>query len=126
MTTTEHAAEASTSTTDLDELTAELDRAHFFHSWSDQGSLQPLVIAGGQVGRGTDHARPSYLDFGSQLVNLNIGHQHPKVVAAIVEQAQTLATIAPATANLARGEAAKRITGRAPDGMRKVFFTNGG
>ena len=34
--------------------------------------------------------------------------------------------IAPATANLARGEAAKRILARRPDGFRKVFFTNGG
>ena len=112
--------------TDLDELTAQLDRAHVFHSWSAQGALQPFVIAGGQGCRVHDHAGHSYLDFASQLVNLNIGHQHPKVVAAIVEQAQTLATVAPATANLARGEAAKRISALAPDGFNKVFFTNGG
>jgi taurine---2-oxoglutarate transaminase len=111
---------------DLDELTVQLDRAHVFHSWSAQAALQPLVIAGGQGCRVHDNAGRSYLDFASQLVNLNIGHQHPRVVAAIVEQAQTLATIAPATANLARGEAAKRITGLAPDGFNKVFFTNGG
>jgi taurine--2-oxoglutarate transaminase len=111
---------------DLDELTAQLDRAHVFHSWSAQGALQPFVIAGGQGCRVHDHAGRSYLDFASQLVNLNIGHQHPKVVAAIVEQAQQLATIAPATANLTRGEAAKRISALAPDGFNKVFFTNGG
>ena len=122
MTTTHQTA----SDVDLDDLTAQLDRAHVFHSWSAQGALTPFVVAGGQGCRVHDHAGRSYLDFASQLVNLNIGHQHPKVVAAIVEQAQTLATIAPATANLARGEAAKRITARAPDGMRKVFFTNGG
>ena len=122
MTTTEHTVPA----TDLDELTYQLDRAHVFHSWSAQAALKPLVVAGGQGCRVHDHAGRSYLDFASQLVNLNIGHQHPKVVDAIVEQAQKLATIAPPTANLARGEAAKRITDLAPDGMRKVFFTNGG
>src|SRR3954471_11332665 len=111
---------------DLDDLTAQLDRAHVFHSWSAQGALKPFVVAGGQGCRVHDHAGRSYLDFASQLVNLNIGQQHPRVVAAIVEQAQKLATIAPATANLARGEAAKRITALAPDGLRKVFFTNGG
>jgi len=105
---------------------AELDRAHVFHSWSAQGALTPFVIAGGEGCRVWDHAGRRYLDFSSQLVNLNIGHQHPKVVAAIQEQAAVLATIAPATANRARGEAAKRITDRAPDGLRKVFFTNGG
>lgn len=116
----------ATDNPDLDELTVQLDRAHVFHSWSAQAALQPLVVAGGQGCRVHDHAGRSYLDFASQLVNLNIGHQHPRVVAAIVEQAQTLATIAPATANLTRGEAAKRITALAPDGFNKVFFTNGG
>jgi taurine--2-oxoglutarate transaminase len=111
---------------DLDQLTAELDRAHVFHSWSAQGSLTPFVVAGGQGCRVWDHAGNSFLDFASQLVNLNIGHQHPKVVAAIGEQAHLLATIAPATANLARGQAAQRISGLAPDGFNKVFFTNGG
>ncbi|MCW2784834.1 MAG: hypothetical protein JWP74_1351 [Marmoricola sp.] len=111
---------------ELDQRAAELDRAHVFHSWSAQGALQPFVIAGGAGCRVWDHSGRSYLDFSSQLVNLNIGHQHPKVVAAIVAQAQQLATVAPATANLARGEAARRITDRAPDGMNKVFFTNGG
>jgi len=110
----------------LDERAAELDRAHVFHSWSAQGALTPFVVAGGQGCHVWDHAGRRYLDFSSQLVNLNIGHQHPRVVAAIQEQAALLATVAPATANLARGEAAKRITDRAPDGLRKVFFTNGG
>ncbi len=109
-----------------DTRAAELDRAHVFHSWSAQGALVPFVVAGGSGCRVWDDSGNEYLDFSSQLVNLNIGHQHPKVVAAIQEQAGKLATIAPATANLVRGEAAKRITDRAPDGLRKVFFTNGG
>ena len=113
-------------TTDLDDLTYQLDRAHVFHSWSAQAALHPLVLAGGQGCRVHDHAGRSYLDFSSQLVNLNVGHQHPKVVAAIVEQAQSLATVAPQHAVRARGEAAKRITALAPDGLNKVFFTNGG
>ena len=111
---------------DLDDLTYQLDRAHVFHSWSAQAALHPLVLAGGQGCRVHDHAGRSYLDFSSQLVNLNIGHQHPRVVAAIVAQAQELATVAPQHAVLARGEAAKRITALAPDGLDRVFFTNGG
>ncbi|WP_022887225.1 aspartate aminotransferase family protein [Glaciibacter superstes] len=104
----------------------ELDRAHVFHSWSAQGALKPIEIAGGLGCRVWDHSGRNYLDFSSQLVNVNIGHQHPAVVAAIIEQANTLTTVAPATANLTRGEAAKRITERAPNGFNKVFFTNGG
>jgi taurine--2-oxoglutarate transaminase len=113
-------------TADLDARTYELDRAHVFHSWSAQGALKPLVLAGGSGTTVWDHAGNRYLDFSSQLVNLNIGHQHPAVVRAIHEQADLLATVAPSTANLARGEAARRIVARAPEGFSKVFFTNGG
>ncbi len=111
---------------ELDRLAYDLDRAHVFHSWSAQAALDPLVIAGGRGTRVWDHAGRSYLDFSSQLVNVNIGHQHPAVVDAIREQAAQLTTIAPSTANLARGQAAERIVARAPEGFSKVFFTNGG
>lgn len=111
---------------DLDDLARELDRAHVFHSWSAQAQSPGLVVASGRGARVWDHAGREYLDFSSQLVNVNIGHQHPVVVAAIREQAELLTTIAPSTVNLARGEAAKRIVSRAPAGFHKVFFTNGG
>ncbi len=110
----------------LDELARELDRQHVFHSWSAQAQPSTLVIASGRGARVWDHAGREYLDFSSQLVNVNIGHQHPAVVQAIREQAELLTTIAPSTVNLARGEAAKRIVTRAPAGFNKVFFTNGG
>src|SRR6185312_497469 len=67
-----------------------------------------------------------YLDFSSQLVNVNIGHQHPRLVAAIQEQAAKLCTIAPSFANDKRGEAARLIAELAPGDLNRVFFTNGG
>jgi taurine--2-oxoglutarate transaminase len=102
------------------------DRAHVFHSWSAQAALKPLVIAGAQGSYVWDYEGARYLDFSSQLVNTNIGHQHPKVIAAIAEQAARLTTIAPQHANEARGEAARRLAELAPGGFSKVFFTNGG
>jgi taurine---2-oxoglutarate transaminase len=91
----------------------ELDRAHVFHSWSAQGALKPFVPARGKGTKLWDYEGKAYLDFSSQLVNLNIGHQHPKVVAAIKAQADVMTTIAPAHANIQRGEAASRILERA-------------
>ncbi len=73
-----------------------------------------------------DHHGTRYLDMASQMVNTNIGHQHPRVVAAIQEQAGRLCTIAPQHANDQRSEAARLITELAPAGLEKVFFTNGG
>ena len=108
------------------QLAYDLDRAHVFHSWSAQGALTPLVIAGGSGCDVWDFDGNTYLDFSSQLVNTNIGHQHPAVIAAIKAQADVLTTVAPAHANLARGEAAKRILARAGATFGKVFFTNGG
>ncbi len=102
------------------------DRAHVFHSWSIQGALNPIEIAGAEGSYMWDTSGKRYLDFSSQLVNVNIGHQHPKLVAAIQEQAAKLCTIAPSFVNDARSEAARLITELAPGDMNMVFFTNGG
>ena len=102
------------------------DRRHVFHSWSAQALIDPLPVAGGAGATFWDYAGRSYLDFSSQLVNLNLGHQHPDLVAAIQEQAGRLATIQPSMANDTRGELARRISEISPDGFSKVFFTNGG
>src|SRR5664280_1950640 len=83
------------------------DRAHVFHSWSAQAQIDPMPIASASGSYFTDYAGKRYLDFSSQLVNVNIGYQHPKLVAAIQEQAAKLATISPAFANDARSDAAR-------------------
>lgn len=102
------------------------DRAHVFHSWSAQGSLQPLPIAGGSGAVFWDHEGNRYLDFSSQLVNLNLGHQHPRLIEAITAQAGELCTVAPSFANDTRSRAAEMIASHAPGGLGRVFFTNGG
>ncbi|HEV7194584.1 MAG TPA: aminotransferase class III-fold pyridoxal phosphate-dependent enzyme, partial [Pedococcus sp.] len=102
------------------------DRAHVFHSWSAQGLIDPLPIASAHGSYFTDYEGRRYLDFSSQLVNVNIGYQHPRMVAAIQEQAARLTTISPAFANDARSEAARLIAELAPGDLNRVFFTNGG
>src|SRR6267154_1926224 len=102
------------------------DRAHVFHSWSAQGALDPIVVAGADGSWFWDEAGHRYLDFSSQLVNVNIGHQHPRLVAAIQEQAAKLCTVSPAFAVDVRSEAARLISERAPGELDVVFFTNGG
>jgi len=102
------------------------DHDHVFHSWSAQELISPLPIASASGSRFTDYEGRSYLDFASQLVNVNIGHQHPKLVAAIAEQATRLCTIQPAFAVDVRSEAARLIAEVAPGDLNKVFFTNGG
>ncbi|BCI81591.1 aspartate aminotransferase family protein [Mycolicibacterium sp. TY66] len=116
----------------LDSMRAEaerayaLDRAHVFHSWSAQGALNPMTITAAEGSYFWDGDGNRLLDFSSQLVNTNIGHQHPKVVAAIQEQAAKLCTIAPQHANAARSEAARLIAELTPGDLNHIFFTNGG
>ncbi|MCB0951451.1 MAG: aspartate aminotransferase family protein [Microthrixaceae bacterium] len=102
------------------------DRAHVFHSWSAQGAISPMPVAGGKGALFWDNEGHEYIDFSSQLVNLNLGHQHPRMIEAIREQAGELCTIAPGFANDVRSEAARLIAERAPEGLERVFFTNGG
>ncbi|MFB4423472.1 aspartate aminotransferase family protein [Streptomyces sp. QL37] len=102
------------------------DRAHVFHSWSAQGLIDPLAVAGAEGAYFWDYDGNRYLDFSSGLVFTNIGYQHPTVVAAIQEQAGRLATFAPAFAVEARSEAARLIAERTPGDLDKIFFTNGG
>ena len=104
----------------------ELDRKHVFHSWSAQDQLKPMTVLAAQGSYVWDGDGTRFLDFSSQMVNTNIGHQHPKVVAAIAEQAAKLCTVAPAHVNAARSEAARLIAERTPGDLNRVFFTNGG
>jgi taurine--2-oxoglutarate transaminase len=104
----------------------ELDKRHVFHSWSAQQLIDPLAIASASGARFTDYDGRSFIDFSSQLVNVNIGYQHPRLVAAIQEYAGHMTTIQPAFANDARSEAARLIAEAAPGDLNWVFFTNAG
>ena len=122
--------EATLSPAGLEELsperTYELDRRHVFHSWSAQAALDPMVVTRAVGSRVWDQDGRELLDFTSQLVYTNLGHQHPRLVAAIQEQAGRLCTVAPQHANAARSEAARLIASHTPGDLDRVFFTNGG
>ena len=104
----------------------ELDRAHVFHSWQAQGPFDPMTVVAAEGPYVWDGEGRKLFDMSSQLVNTNIGHQHPKVVAAIQAQAAKLCTIAPQHVNDARSEAARLIAELTPGDLDHVFFTNGG
>jgi taurine---2-oxoglutarate transaminase len=101
------------------------DRKHVFHSWSAQ-AVDLLPIAGGEGSYFWDHDGNRYLDFSAQLVNVNIGYQHPRLVAAIQDAAGRMCTVGPTFSYGARSEAARLITELAPGDLDVVMFTNGG
>jgi len=105
---------------------SEREKASVFHSWSAQSTINPFMVKGASGVYVTGEDDVSYLDLSSQLVNTNIGHQHPAVVRAIQEQAGILCTIAPQHGYASRYRAAELILDRSFEGAAKVFFTNGG
>jgi taurine--2-oxoglutarate transaminase len=101
-------------------------KQYVLHSWSVQDALDPIPVAGGEGRYFWDYDGKRYLDFASQLVNVSIGHQHPKVVAAIKEQAEKLCTIGPPMATEARSTLARMLAEITPGDLQMSFFTNGG
>src|SRR3954469_25770626 len=87
----------------------DLDKRHVLHSWSVQNAITPLPVAGAEGRHFWDYDGNRYLDFASQLVNVSIGHSHPKVVQAIKDQADKLATIAPPMATESRSRLGKLL-----------------
>jgi taurine--2-oxoglutarate transaminase len=103
-----------------------LNRQHVFFSWSVQNSVDPIPIQSGEGIYFWDLDGRRYMDFSAQLMNLNIGYQHPKVVAAIQDQAAKLCAAHPNTAHEPKARLGQMIAERTPGDLNKVFFTLGG
>src|SRR3954452_16058803 len=101
-------------------------KQYVLHSWSVQDAINPIAVAGGEGRHFWDYDGKRYLDFASQLVNESIGYGHPKIVAAIKEQAEKLASIGPPMATEPRSTLARLISEVTPGDISMAFFTNGG
>jgi taurine--2-oxoglutarate transaminase len=96
------------------------------YSWSVQDAINPIPVAGAEGRYFWDYDGKRYLDFASQLVNVSIGHQHPKIIAAIKEQAEKLCTIGPPMANESRSRLGRLLAEVTPGDLCMSFFTNSG
>src|ERR1700693_5674462 len=101
-------------------------KSYVLYSWSTQNAINPIAVAGAEGRHFWDYDGKRYLDFASQLVNVSIGHGHPKVVAAIKEQAESLATIGRPMATESRSLLGKLLAEVTPGDLSMSFFTNGG
>jgi taurine---2-oxoglutarate transaminase len=104
----------------------ELCLKHTMYSWSATGAVNPMPIerAEGVYLYGPDGQK--WLDFNSQLMSVNIGHGHPKVVDAITEQAKKLAFAHSGSATEIRARLGKRLAELVPGNIDTFFFTLGG
>src|SRR3954464_14745787 len=99
---------------------------YVLYSWSVQSAINPIAVERAEGRHFYDYDGKAYLDFASQLVNVSIGHSHPKVVQAIKDQAEKLATIGPPMATEPRSTLARLLAEVTPGDLEMSFFTNGG
>lgn len=99
---------------------------HTLFSWSKQAGLNPIAVDRAEGVYFYDHTGKKYLDFSSQLMNVNIGHGNRKVLAAMQQQMEKLCYVYPGMITEVRGLLGKKLAEIAPEGMNKVFFTLGG
>jgi len=101
------------------------DQQYVLHSWSKQKNIHPKVITKAEGIFFWDDENRKYYDMCSQLVYLNVGHQHPKLLEEF-KHMDEIPIAAPSFATPSKSELARKIIEVAPDNMAKVFFANGG
>ena len=112
--------------TELGQQIVEDAKHYVLYSWSVQDAINPIAVERAEGRHFWDYDGNRYLDFASQLVNVSIGHSHPKVVQAIKDQAEKLATIGPPMATESRSRLGKLLAEVTPGDLTMSFFTNGG
>lgn len=99
---------------------------HTLFSWSKQGGQNPIHAVRAKGCYVYDADGKAYLDFSSQLMNVNIGHGDPRVLEAINRQMKELAYVYPGMATDVRGRVGKKLADITPGKLKKTFFTLGG
>ena len=102
------------------------NRDYTLFSWSVQSAVDPILVTRAEGVHFWDSNEKQYIDLSSGLVNLNLGHQHPRLVKAIQDQAGKLCVIQPSMATEPRGRLGKLLMDVVPSNLKKAFFCTGG
>ncbi|MBI06821.1 MAG: hypothetical protein CMM54_07570 [Rhodospirillaceae bacterium] len=95
--------------------------------WAAQNAVHPVTkMVRGEGIYIFDADGQKYLDFSSQLVNVNLGHGHPKVIKAIQEQAEKLCYIGPHFTTEVRDQLGAKLAEITPGDISTAFFTDSG
>lgn len=103
-----------------------LNKEYTLFEWSAQAAFNPIPITRAQGVYFWDADGKRYIDFNSQLMNVNIGHGDQRVIKAIQDQAAKLAYVNPYHATDVRGRLGQLLAEITPGNLKKSFFTNGG
>ena len=99
---------------------------HSMFSWSATGKVSPVPVARAEGIYLYSPEGKRWIDFNSQLMSVNIGHGHPRVVKAIQDQAATLAYAYPGIATEIRARLSLKLAEIVPGNLNTFFYTLGG
>jgi len=85
-----------------------------------------IEVVSGRGSRVTDSSGREYLDFSTGIATLNLGHNHPDVVAAAKEQLDRLWHAGGTYLYESKILAAEKIIEVAPESVEQIFFMNSG
>jgi taurine--2-oxoglutarate transaminase len=114
------------STTLTSQEVIELTKKYNYGTWRKQKGWNPNHMVSADGCYFTDGNGKRYLDFSSQLMCMNLGHNNQAVIESIAEQARTLAYAAPFYATTARAELSKLLLEVLPEGLTKFFLAPSG
>ena len=100
--------------------------AYTLFSWTQQGGLNPINASRAKGSYIYDRDGKKYLDFSSQLMNVNIGHGNNRISEAVARQMNELSYVYPGMATDVRGQLGKKLAEISPGNLKKTFFTLGG
>ena len=99
---------------------------HTLFSWSKQTGLNPINAERAEGVYVYDRDGKRYIDFSSQLMNVNIGHGDQRVTEAVAAQMRELSYVYPGMITKARGDLGRRLAEITAPNLTKAFFTLGG
>jgi taurine---2-oxoglutarate transaminase len=99
---------------------------HTLFTWTAQADFSPIALAGGEGAWFWDVEGRRYLDLASVVVNVNAGHNHPRILAAMRSQLDKLVVAGPGMATEIRGRLACELSKITPPGLDRFLFTLGG
>jgi taurine--2-oxoglutarate transaminase len=102
------------------------ERDFVLHSWCVPGDWNAPTVVGGRGARLILEDGRELLDMSSLVECSNLGHQHPKLVAALKAQADKLAFVTAAWGAESRRALAERLLEVSGFAGGRVFFTLGG
>ncbi len=103
-----------------------LNKEYTLFEWNTQAPFNPIPVTRAEGVYFWDADGKRYIDFNSQLMNVNLGHGNPRVIKAIQDQAAKLAYVNPYHATDVRGRLGEMLAGITPGNLKKSFFTGGG